>query len=100
MNKVVYIFKKNGCPPCDRLLPFIQKIGSHYMNNEKVPHHNRVVTKIIDISEGQGMALAAAYGVNATPTVLFLLNNEVVGRVDGGDQEKIERFYYERLSTV
>ena len=46
------------------------------------------------------MALAAAYGVNATPTVIFLLNNEVVGRIDGGDQEKIERFYYERLSII
>ena len=100
MSKVVYIFKKDGCPPCERLLPFIQKIGSHYMHNEKVPQRNKVMTKIIDIHDSNGMALAAAYGVNATPTVIFLLNNEVVGRIDGGDQEKIERFYYERLSTV
>ncbi len=100
MNKQVYIFKKDGCPPCENLLPFIQKIGSYYMYDEKVPSKNKIITKIIDIHDSNGMALAAAYGVNATPTVIFLLNNEVVGRIDGGDQEKIERFYYERLSIV
>ncbi len=100
MSKVVYVFKKDGCPPCERLLPFIQKIGSYYMYDEKVPQRNKVLTKIIDISEGQGMALAAAYGVNATPTVLFLLNNVDVGRVNGGDQEKIEKYYYEKLSIA
>jgi thiol-disulfide isomerase/thioredoxin len=98
MNKVVYVFKKYDCPPCKNLLPFIEKISSHYMTN--VPPQNRVVTKIIETSEGSGMATAAAYGVNATPTILFLLNGEVVGRVDGGNKDLIEDYYYNRLAKV
>jgi len=98
MSKVVYVFKKHNCPPCERLLPFIEKIGSHYMY--KVPNKNKVITKLIETSEGSGMATAAAYGVNATPTILFLLNNEVVGRVDGGNVDLIEDYYYNRLSKI
>ncbi len=93
-GKQVLVFKMTGCGPCERLLPFINNIGTHYMT--KVPAHVKVNTTIIDTREQPG--IAASYGVDATPTIVFLNNGSVVGRVEGGNTKQIEELYYQLAS--
>ena len=95
----ILIFKQDGCPPCKHILPFCNKIGSYYQTSPKVPNQNKIVTSIVDIHDPKYMALTASYGVNSTPTVLGLVNNQLVGRITGANEEKIEDLYY-KTSTL
>ena len=95
MSKQVYFFKMHGCGPCTKILPLINDIGQHYAG-PKVPNNKKVRTFVIDIKDNPGMA--AIYSVDATPTTIFLYNNEVISRVEGGNQQEIENSYYKLFS--
>jgi hypothetical protein len=92
--RYILVFKQEGCPPCERCLPYIKKVGTYYATSPKVPQMNRVGTKIIDINDPTNMSVVASYGVNSTPTILAVVNNQVVGRMVGSDERKIEDMYH------
>jgi thioredoxin-like negative regulator of GroEL len=83
MSKVVYFFKMDNCSPCQRIKPIIYQLKELYKNF--------IQTFIIDINERP--EIAAQFGVMATPTTIFMIGNQRVGQVDGGDANKLAYLY-------
>jgi thioredoxin-like negative regulator of GroEL len=82
MSKQMYYFYKNGCPPCERIKPYILNMGNQCASNNINP-------RSFNIEEANSMSVAAAYNVNATPTIIFVYNGQPVSRIDGANQELI-----------
>lgn len=87
-KKVIFI-KKTGCPPCERLLPSMQKIESKYAG----------LIQTITVDTAYDPSAYERYNVNATPTLLFAYNGKLVGKVEGADVKAI-LYEYDNLARM
>lgn len=87
-KKVIFI-KKTGCPPCERLLPSMQKISSTYNG----------LIQTVTLDTAYDPSVYEKYNVDATPTLLFAYNGKVVGKVEGADIKAI-LYEYDKLARL
>lgn len=72
---VLVDFWAQWCGPCRMIAPALEELGATYAGRAKIAK--------VD-TEGDGnMDLAASYGVQALPTLLFFQNGEVKDRIVG-----------------
>ena len=83
MTKQIVIFKRTGCPPCDRMMPLIQGLNSIYYKNIK--------TDVIDINDRPD--LAVKYNVSSTPTIFILKNGRLLNTIHGFQDRAIREAY-------
>lgn len=88
-NKNIIIFKRTGCPPCDRMMPLIKGLNSIY---------NKIInTEVIDIQERP--ELAVKYNVSSTPTIFIIQNGRLLHTISGF-QDRAIRDAYLQLSKL
>ena len=75
-NEVVVVdFYADWCGPCRMLTPVIENLVNQYSDNSRVAIAKLDVDKI--------GAVAAKYGVNSIPTIIFFKNGSEFGRAIG-----------------
>jgi thioredoxin 1 len=83
MTKQIVIFKRTGCPPCDRMMPLIQGLNSIY--------HKNIKTDVIDINDRPD--LAVKYNVSSTPTIFIMQNGRLLNTIHGFQDRAIREAY-------
>jgi len=83
---VVIDFSASWCGPCKQIAPFVDEMSAKYPNASFLN---------VDVDECQ--ETAAAYGISAMPTFVFLRNKTRLALLRGADkaglEEKIKQFY-------
>lgn len=64
-------FTATWCGPCKQLAPIVEELAKDYAGTVQVGK--------VDVDESQGVA--AKYGIRSVPTLLFILNGEVVDKI-------------------
>ncbi|KAL1660602.1 PPPDE putative peptidase domain-containing protein [Schizophyllum commune] len=81
---VVADFTDQYCGPCRAIAPEFERLAEE--KGVRVGHSGRgAAFTSIDIRVGQGQALAAEYGIRATPTFLFFLEGKKISEVKGAN---------------
>ncbi|KAL1689367.1 PPPDE putative peptidase domain-containing protein [Schizophyllum commune] len=81
---VVADFTDQYCGPCRAIAPEFERLAEE--KGVRVGHSGRgAAFTSIDIRVGQGQALAAEYGIRATPTFLFFLDGKKISEVKGAN---------------
>ncbi|KAL1760409.1 PPPDE putative peptidase domain-containing protein [Schizophyllum commune] len=81
---VVADFTDQYCGPCRAIAPEFERLAEE--KGVRVGHSGRgAAFTSVDIRVGQGQALAAEYGIRATPTFLFFLDGEKISEVKGAN---------------
>ncbi|KAI5831552.1 DUF862-domain-containing protein [Schizophyllum commune Tattone D] len=80
---VVADFTDQYCGPCRAIAPEFERLAE---KGVRVGHSGRgAAFTSIDIRVGQGQALAAEFGIRATPTFLFFLDGKKISEVKGAN---------------
>ncbi|KAL1682240.1 PPPDE putative peptidase domain-containing protein [Schizophyllum commune] len=81
---VVADFTDQYCGPCRAIAPEFERLAEE--KGVRVGHSGRgAAFTSVDIRVGQGQALAAEYGIRATPTFLFFLDGKKISEVKGAN---------------
>jgi thioredoxin 1 len=72
-NSVVVDFYADWCGPCRTLTPTVEKLAEDYQGK----------VEIVKVNVDSNPELAIRYGVSSIPTVVFIKNQQVVGRTVG-----------------
>ncbi|KAL1745277.1 PPPDE putative peptidase domain-containing protein [Schizophyllum fasciatum] len=81
---VVADFTDQYCGPCRAIAPVFERLAEE--KGVRVGHNGRgAAFTSIDIRVGQGSALAAEYGIRATPTFLFFLDGKKISEIKGAN---------------
>ncbi|KAL1722832.1 PPPDE putative peptidase domain-containing protein [Schizophyllum commune] len=81
---VVADFTDQYCGPCRAIAPEFERLAEE--KGVRVGHNGRgAAFTSIDIRVGQGQALAAEFGIRATPTFLFFLDGKKISEVKGAN---------------
>lgn len=75
---VVVDFTATWCGPCQRIAPIFQKLADENPN---------VVFIKVDVDENE--ETAAAYGISAMPTFIFIKNKEKLETMEGANVDKL-----------
>ncbi|TRM64171.1 PPPDE putative peptidase domain-containing protein [Schizophyllum amplum] len=85
---VVADFTDQQCGPCRMIAPVFERLAEEKGVRAGMSGRGAAFTSI-DIRVGQGNALAAEYGIRATPTFLFFLDGKKISEVKGADAAAI-----------
>lgn len=88
-SKKVLFIKKTGCPPCTRLEPSMQTIANKYNG----------LIQTVSLDTAYDPSIYEKYNVDATPTILFVYNGKLVGKVEGADIKAI-LYEYDKLARM
>lgn len=84
-NDIVLIdFSAKWCGPCKALAPKLHALVDKLNQLDS----KRVILCVVDVDEND--ALSEAYKITAMPTLVWISNMNMVGRVEGADIKKIE----------
>ena len=72
-------FTATWCKPCETVKPVIEQLKNEYVF-EYI---------LIDVDEEEGQA--SKYNIKSLPTMLFLINDEIVDKIEGANLEDIRK---------